>query len=164
MPALSEANVLRFEAKRRVPLEFPRVDPQDSGAIAARLPALVELFRRGPGFPYSDYTRGEKGAPFALVFAFFHDADRIRRMEESELHHDRPALAGVICEFESVPEVRSYLRQGGWSATRFKQFVGCLVGFVLAQRGWQPTERSGSIVGLSRWFRRVQRYEVTPNE
>ena len=33
--------------------------------------------------------------PFDSVLEFFNDADRQRRMEESEIHHDRPALAGV---------------------------------------------------------------------
>ena len=32
--------------------------------------------------------------PFDVVLDFFSDADRQRRMEESELHHDRPPLAG----------------------------------------------------------------------
>ena len=39
--------------------------------------------------------------PFEQVLAFFNDADRQRRMEESEIHHNRPPLAGVVREFEA---------------------------------------------------------------
>jgi len=34
--------------------------------------------------------------PFDKVLEFFEDADRQRRMDESELHHDRSPLAGVV--------------------------------------------------------------------
>ena len=34
--------------------------------------------------------------PFEDVLEFFDDANRQRRMEESELHHDRSPLAGVV--------------------------------------------------------------------
>ena len=47
--------------------------------------------------------------PFAEVLAFFRDADRQRRMEESELHHDRPPLAGVVRELESQPAIDRFL-------------------------------------------------------
>jgi len=43
--------------------------------------------------------------PFDEVLAFFNDLDRQRRMEESETHHDRPALAGVIRELEAQPAI-----------------------------------------------------------
>ena len=47
--------------------------------------------------------------PFDCVLAFFNDADRQRRMEESELHHDRAPLAGVVRELESQPEIDQFL-------------------------------------------------------
>ena len=34
--------------------------------------------------------------PLDAVLAFFDDKDRQRRMVEAEIHHDRPALAGVV--------------------------------------------------------------------
>ena len=43
--------------------------------------------------------------PFAEVLEFFNDEDRQRRMEESETHHDRPPLAGVVRELESQPAI-----------------------------------------------------------
>ena len=38
----------------------------------------------------------DQNQPFDAVLAFFRDESRIRRMEESEFHHDRPPLAGVV--------------------------------------------------------------------
>ena len=63
--------------------------------------------------------------PFDAVLDFFDDADRQRRMEESELHHDRSPLAGVVRELESQAAVDEFLsgvhakrsrrlRQGHW--------------------------------------------------
>ena len=34
--------------------------------------------------------------PLDAVLAFFADKDRQRRMVEAKIHHDRPALAGVV--------------------------------------------------------------------
>lgn len=47
--------------------------------------------------------------PFEQVLAFFSDADRQRRMEESEVHHNRPPLAGVVRELESVAKIDRFL-------------------------------------------------------
>src|SRR3989304_2712678 len=47
--------------------------------------------------------------PFDAVFGFFDDEGRQRRMEESEIHHDRPALAGVVRELESQPAIDDFL-------------------------------------------------------
>ena len=46
--------------------------------------------------------------PFDSVFEFFDDTDRQRRMEESELHHDRSPLAGVVRELESLPAINEF--------------------------------------------------------
>ena len=48
--------------------------------------------------------------PFDVVLQFFGDADRQRRMEESELHHDRPPLAGVVRELESQPAIDRFVK------------------------------------------------------
>ena len=47
--------------------------------------------------------------PFEEVLAFFSDESRQRRMEDSELHHDRTPLAGVVRELESVPAIDQFL-------------------------------------------------------
>ena len=47
--------------------------------------------------------------PFDKVIEFFGDENRQRRMEESELHHDRAPLAGVVRELESDPTIDRFL-------------------------------------------------------
>ena len=113
--------------------------------------------------------------PFDAVLDFFDDADRQRRMEESELHHDRSPLAGVVREIESQPAIDRFL--SGVHArrtTRFRQAIGVLVRIIMERRGWRKTGRKGSLGvrasgvastpahntgGLAFWFIRAERYE-----
>jgi hypothetical protein len=115
--------------------------------------------------------------PFDTVLEFFNDADRQRRMEESELHHDRPPLAGVVRELESQTDIDEFLagvhiRRN----TRFRQAIGVLVRMIMERRGWQKTGRKGSLGvrasradqtpahntgGLAFWFIRAERYELS---
>ncbi len=113
--------------------------------------------------------------PFDTVLEFFNQADRQRRMEESELHHDRSPLAGVVRELESLPEIDKFL--AGVQVrrnTRFRQAIGVLVRMIMERRGWQRTGRKGSLGvrasgaartpahntgGLAFWFVRTERYQ-----
>jgi hypothetical protein len=117
--------------------------------------------------------------PFDLVLAFFNDADRQRRMEESELHHNRPALAGVVRELESLPDVDRFLAsKHPRRAKRLRQAVGVVVRMIMERRGWRGTGKKGSLGvrvgleasktkngaphntgGLALWFLRAERYE-----
>src|SRR6476620_10012240 len=47
--------------------------------------------------------------PFSEVLEFFNAPDRQRRMEESEIHHDRAPMAGVVRELESLPSINRIL-------------------------------------------------------
>ncbi len=127
------------------------------------------------GKTFADVVNDSK-QPFDFVLRFFSDADRQRRMEESELHHDRPALAGVVRELESQPEIDRFL--AGVQArrnTRFRQAIGVLVRMIMERRGWKKTGRKGSLGvraspaertpphntgGLAFWFIRAERYEL----
>ena len=113
--------------------------------------------------------------PFDTVLEFFSDEDRQRRMEESELHHDRPPLAGVVRELESQPAIDRFLADvHAQRNTRFRQAIGVLVRMIMERRGWQKTGRKGSLGvratgtaqtpahntgGLAFWFVRAERYE-----
>ena len=113
--------------------------------------------------------------PFDVVLEFFNDADRQRRMEESELHHDRSPLAGVVRELESHPAIDRFLAGAHVRRnTRFRQAIGVLVRMIMELRGWQKTGRKGSLGvranaaaqtpahntgGLAFWFVRAERYE-----
>lgn len=112
---------------------------------------------------------------FERVLAFFSDENRQRRMEESEIHHDRPALAGVVRELESNPDVERYLMGlHHQKSKRFRQAVGLVVRMIMEGRGWKKTGRKGSLGvrapkhrtvpfhntgGLAFWFIRAERYE-----
>jgi hypothetical protein len=117
--------------------------------------------------------------PFDDVLEFFNDKERQRRLEDSEIHHDRPALAGVVRELESLESVDRFLGQQHPRRTkRLRQVVGVLVRMIMEGRGWRKTGRKGSLGvrakiagrtsrpgsyhntgGLAFWFLRAERYE-----
>ena len=114
--------------------------------------------------------------PFEEVLAFFSDESRQRRMEESELHHDRAPLAGIVRELESVPTIDQFLSGIHAQRTqRFRQAIGVLVRIVMQRRGWKKTGKKGSLGvrasasksspshntgGLAFWFVRAERYKL----
>jgi len=97
---------------------------------------------------------------------------------ESELHHDRPPLAGVVREFEHRRDVDQFFRtNSGHVTTRFRQAVGVVVRIIMESHGWRTTGRKGSLGvrvkgptrtattgadhntgGLALWFTRAERY------
>lgn len=117
--------------------------------------------------------------PFDAVLEFFNDPARQRRMEESELHHNRPPLAGVVRELESVPAIDRFLAtRHPRRAKRLRQAVGVVVRIIMEGRGWKTTGRKGSLGvrakrghnatagayhntgGLAYWFLRAERYRL----
>jgi hypothetical protein len=126
------------------------------------------------GKTFSDVVH-DPTQPFDKVLEFFSDADRQRRMEESELHHDRSPLAGVVRELESQIAVDQFL--AGVHArrnARLRQAIGVVVRIIMERRGWRKTGRKGSLGvraagsagkpahnsgGLAFWFVRAERYE-----
>ncbi len=126
------------------------------------------------GKTFADVLNDSK-QPFDRVLEFFDDPDRQRRMEESELHHDRSPLAGVVRELESQPEIDRFLAGPHVRRnTRFRQAIGVLVRLIMERRGWKKTGRKGSLGvraagvaktpahntgGLAFWFVRAERYE-----
>jgi hypothetical protein len=129
------------------------------------------------GRTFSDVLN-DPGQPFDQVLAFFNSRDRQRRMEESELHHDRPPLAGVVRELEDLADVDRFLASQPPARTkRLRQAVGVVVRMIMERRGWQKTGKKGSLGvrttreansalpgschntgGLAFWFLRAERY------
>ena len=119
----------------------------------------------------------DNSLPFEAMLTFFNDADRQRRMEESEIHHDRSPLAGVVRELESMPELDHFMSDPeSRNNMRFRQAIGVLVRIIMEGRGWQKTGRKGSLGvraavnnhspahnsgGLAFWFVRAERYELS---
>src|SRR3954468_1368584 len=117
---------------------------------------------------------------FPAILDFFNHPDRQRRLVESELHHDRPALAGVVRELEHRRDVDQFFRTNdGHVTTRFRQAVGVVVRIIMEAHGWKTTGRKGSIGvplkrsagtatagaghnagGLAKWFTRAERYDL----
>jgi len=128
------------------------------------------------GRTFSDVANDPE-QPFDAVIEFFNDPDRQRRMEESEIHHDRPPLAGVVRELESHPAIdRSLAETMAQRSKRLRQAVGVLVRMIMEARGWQKAGRKGSLGvrthknspeahhntgGLALWFIRAERYVRT---
>ncbi len=112
--------------------------------------------------------------PFDTILEFFNDEYRQQRMEDSEIHHDRPPLAGVIRELESHPVIdHSLAETNNQKSTRLRQSIGVVVRMIMEARGWQKTGRKGSLGvrannnalelsynsgGLAFWFVRAERY------
>jgi hypothetical protein len=149
------------------------------------MPRIVRVTRKGflqdrQGRTFSDVL-DDSEQPFDEVLAFFSDPERQRRMEDSEIHHDRPALAGVVRELEFQPAVDRFLASRDPRRTkRLRQAVGVVVRIVMEQRGWKKTGKKGSLGvrapvakgartpgvyhntgGLAFWFLRAERYERT---
>ena len=117
--------------------------------------------------------------PLDAVLAFFDDKDRQRRMVEAEIHHDRPALAGVVRELESEPSIDGFLSsQHPRRTKRLRQAVGVVVRMIMDRLGWKKTGKKGSLGvratvsphtatpgayhntgGLAFWFLRAERDE-----
>lgn len=112
---------------------------------------------------------------FADVLSFFGDSERQRRMEDAEIHHDRPPLAGVVRELEAMPRVDRFLSAvHPRRSKRLRQSIGVIVRIIMEGRGWRKTGRKGSlgvrapaspqqpghnVGGLAFWFVRAERYE-----
>ena len=126
------------------------------------------------GRTFADVASGSE-RPFTAALEFFNDADRQRRMEESEIHHDRAPLAGVVRELESVPTINRFLgRIHPRRSQRFRQAIGVLIRIIMERRGWKKTGKKGSLGvrntvaagrprhntgGLAFWFIRAERYQ-----
>jgi hypothetical protein len=126
------------------------------------------------GRTFADVVTGSE-RPFAAALEFFNDEDRQRRMEESEIHHDRAPLAAVVRELESLPAVNRFLgRIHPRRSQRFRQAIGVLIRMIMEGREWKKTGKKGSLGvrntagagrprhnsgGLAFWFLRAERYE-----
>ena len=116
----------------------------------------------------------DTGQLFDTVLEFFNDIDRQQRMENSEIHHDRPPLAGVVRELESYPAIDMFLAEThDQRSKRIRQAIGVVVRMIMEARGWKRTGRKGSLGvrankdpekpshntgGLAFWFIRAERY------
>ncbi len=140
--------------------------------------ARREFLQDRQGRTFADVLNAPQ-QPFDAVLDFFNDEDRQRRMEESETHHDRPPLAGVVRELEAQPAIDDFLSsQHPRRTKRLRQAVGVVVRMIMERLGWRKMGKKGSLGaratitgrtappgayhntgGLAFWFLRAERYE-----
>lgn len=140
--------------------------------------SIQDFATHSTGRRFTDVPRDPR-TPFQIVLDFFNRADIRRRMRESELHHESPAFAGVVKEFERLPEIDDFLGKNDAHTTqRFRQAVGVVILMAMEEEGWRKTGRKGSLgrrakvtpgtttpgvyinrTGISRWFTQTERYE-----
>jgi hypothetical protein len=83
--------------------------------------------------------------PFDAVLEFFNDEDRQHRMGESEIHHERARLVGVVRELEAQPLIDNFLCSKHPCRTRrLRQAVGVVVRMVVERLGWKKTGKQTS--------------------
>ena len=133
-----------------------------------------EFLEDRQGKTFADVAN-DPNQPLDVVLEFFSDVDRQRRMEESETHHDRAPLAGVVRELEAVPAINEFLGSEHLRRSlRLRQSVGVIVRMIMERRGWRKSGKKGSLGvrgakapgrpnhntgGLAFWFIRAERYE-----
>ena len=129
------------------------------------------------GRRFSDVV-DDPDAPLNEVLSLLAQPAVQQRLEDAEIHHDRPALAGIVRELEHLPTVdRFFQNHDGNYTRRFRQAVGVAIRIVMEGRGWRKTGRKGSLgqrvrvaprtttpgayhnnTGIARWFTRAERY------
>lgn len=83
--------------------------------------------------------------------------DSERRLQDAELRHGLPALAGVVEDVERDAAIEAVLRSGS-DGYRFRQTVGVAVKLKMARLGWRTTGRKGT-VRRARYFTKAEHYE-----
>ncbi len=153
---------------------FSGVDKPEAGLPRVTI-TRTRFLEDNQGRRFSDVVN-DPDQPFDAVLEFFNDPNRQRRMEESEIHHDRSPLAGVVRELESHPAIDHFLANTYTQRSkRLRQAVGVVIRMIMQARGWRKTGRKGSLGvrtanngtapnhntgGLAFWFIRAERYEL----
>lgn len=132
-----------------------------------------EFLEDRQGRTFSDVAN-DPTMPFSELLTFFSNEQRQRRMLESELHHDRSPLAGVVRELEAQPAIDQFFSTVHSQKTqRFRQAIGVIIRIIMARHGWRKAGRKGSLGarapvnrelpvhnkgGLAFFFVRAERY------
>jgi hypothetical protein len=150
-----------------------KINPWRLRVRPAELITREEFLADRHGKTFADVV-DDSYTPFDAVLEFFNDSERQQRMEDSEIHHDRAPLAGVVREFEARPVFRqAFASLERRRSARLRQAIGVLVRMIMERRGWLTTGKKGSLGvrgkpdsstprhntgGLALWFIRAERY------
>lgn len=133
------------------------------------------------GRRYADVANADPQL-FAEVISFFDDEHRHQRLIDAEVHHDRPALSGVVAELEHQPWFEAHMMSTDAHKTqRLRQAIGVLVRLIMENYGFGTTGRKGLLgrrekvapgtttpgayhntSGISLWFGSAERYALEP--
>jgi len=133
--------------------------------------SLEEFLSDEQGKRFIDVIKDQR-LNFVEIIYFFNCSDIQKRLEDSELNHKRPALAGVIVDLENINTVENFFKKNDAHTTvRFRQAIGVLVKLHMLQNGWTTTNVKGSLGtrdknlqyentegSLSKWFTKAERY------
>ena len=98
-------------------------------------------------------------AALEAALAVMSRADALRRMQESEIIQDRPALAGLVLEIEGRPEfVKAFSTERPRETNRLKMAVGCAAKIVMERAHWKKTGRKGFLRAIAKRFISAERY------
>jgi hypothetical protein len=104
-----------------------------------------DFLRDRQGRTFADVVNDPE-QPFDAVLDFFNDEDRQRRMEGSEIHHERARLVEVVWELEAQPLIDDFLSsQNPLRANRLREAVGVVVRMVVERLRWKKTGKKGSL-------------------
>lgn len=97
---------------------------------------------------------------FAKIFAFLSQSAIQLRMQDAEIHHNRPALSGMVWELERIPEVKAFFENNPPKDTlRFRQCMGVITKIVMQDLGWKRTGTKAAVgTGVSQYFQKAERY------
>jgi hypothetical protein len=83
--------------------------------------------------------------PFDAVLDFFNSEGRQRRMEKSEIHHERARWVVVVRELEAQPLIDNFLSSKNPRRTeRLRQAVGVVVRMVVERLRWKKNWEENS--------------------
>jgi hypothetical protein len=104
-----------------------------------------DFLRDREGSTFADVVNDPE-QPFDAVLDFFNDEDRQRRIEGSEIHHERARLVEVVWELEAQPLIDDFLSsQNPLRANRLREAVGVVVRMVVERLGREKTGKKGSL-------------------
>jgi hypothetical protein len=95
----------------------------------------------------------DREQPFDVVIDFSICEGRQRRMQESEIHHDRAPLAEVVREPESQTPINDFFSSSHPQSTkRLRQALGVVARMSMEHHGWKETGKRSSLwVFEHRW-------------
>lgn len=120
-------------------------------------------------FTRSDYEQDYQGQKtqaiiqhpawdFDQVMAFLASPRIQLRLVDSIEAHQRPPLAGIIRELESLVQPEK-IPDSELNHARMNQVIGIAVRILMGKLGYERTDKTTSLQTLSTWFSRVPYYQ-----